>query len=438
MDWIASCLVTPSENIKIAEFDTDKLQEIKCAFDKLSPEEKSKLRTYHKMYERQYGSLTPEQKTFFYYKEEIDKRITLQPTVNMLPLDFYSLENSILDLLKSLENTKRIQKIYSQKKLAFQGQSPFKATESEMLIDCMNQGRNLFLAGKNADLLSKPLIYFYSFMSYTYAGIVLNSPMHKALASMKNSHGQAYDKNSNAIEFGGAAPWGTFCDLIFSYPTASINGKSFVIHYSLLKSLQFFQKNKIKLSLMTLLSMVPELSSYHILFKTTKSLTFSTAVETEVVAGVCNYKFTIGDGERRPIKEHIENDFPDCDISEKHGCWVIFVTPEKLNCIMPTLYVDSFGMISYIEKPGDTNDFVMPEICLHYLIMASFSCIMRYTPYEWKKLLSNNYSSEITLLIGKYIRIFEQKYPIMLLRLLSDTFPVIFAKTPQSQTDIII
>lgn len=422
------CSVIPSENIKITEFNTTKLQEAKESFEKFSNQEKKRIGSYQSLYESQYGKLNPEHKNFFNYKQEIDKRITSQPMVNILPLNLYSLNSSLTDLLKSLENIKTIQKIYAFKKMTFQHNSAFKTSESEMILDCMMQGRNLFLAGQNADLLSKPLIYFYSFISYTYAAIVINSPMHKALNSIKNSHGQTYDHQSNAIEFGGDTPWGTFSDLIFSHPTAAIKGESFVLHYSLLNSLNFFQKNKIKISLMAMLSMVPELRAYHTIFNTVRPLSFLTTIDTEVVAGTCNYKFTIGNGELRPKKEHVEIDFPGCNICDKNGRWVISVTPDIISHIMPTLYIDSFGHISYIEKFDDMTSFVLPEICLHYLIMASFSCIMRYTPYEWRKLLSNDVSSELTLLIGNYIRIFEQKYPIMLLRLLSDKYPIIIPK----------
>lgn len=58
--------------------------------------------------------------------------------------------------------------------------------------------------------------------------------------------------------------------------------------------------------------------------------------------------------------------------------------------------------------------------------MHSALCnIMRYSPHEWNNILSNKVSSEFSLLISKYLRLFELKYPMLVVQQLTNFAPVI-------------
>ena len=80
----------------------------------------------------------------------------------------------------------------------------------------MRQGRSLLKSSQTADMLSKPLIDFYAASAYAYAAIVINSPVHKSLDSLRGSHGHTYNHKNGSVEFGGNTPSGTFLDLFIA------------------------------------------------------------------------------------------------------------------------------------------------------------------------------------------------------------------------------
>ena len=43
-----------------------------------------------------------------------------------------------------------------------------------------------------------------------------------------------------------------------------------------------------------------------------------------------------------------------------------------------------------------TDDLVLPEISLHYLIISALCNIMRYSPHEWSEILNNKISSQFS------------------------------------------
>ena len=70
--------------------------------------------------------------------------------------------------------------------------------EATILLDCLKrQGRSLLQAGQKAELLAKPLIDFYAASAYAYAIIVINSPLHKSISSLKGSHGHTYNHKAH-------------------------------------------------------------------------------------------------------------------------------------------------------------------------------------------------------------------------------------------------
>ena len=122
----------------------------------------------------------------------------------------------------------------------------------------MRQGRRLLEAAQSANVLAKPLIDFYAATAYAYALIVINSPLHKGLESLKGSHGHSYNHGENSVEFGGEIPRGTFLDLLCATPVQYIycrnndTDKDGVINFSLLDSIDLIQQSNIKISLLTL------------------------------------------------------------------------------------------------------------------------------------------------------------------------------------------
>ena len=70
-----------------------------------------------------------------------------------------------------------------------------------------------------------------------------------------------------------------------------------------------------------------------------------------------------------------------------------------------------FGQLWYVESP--IEGLFLPEICLHFLIISALCNIMRYSPHEWSNILTNRISSQFSLVINQYIRIFERKFPLL-------------------------
>lgn len=54
--------------------------------------------------------------------------------------------------------------------------------------------------------------------------------------------------------------------------------------------------------------------------------------------------------------------------------------------------------------------------------------IMRYSPHNWSNILTNKVSPQYSLLISKYLRLFEIKYPMLVSELITNYVPVIAEK----------
>lgn len=353
--------------------------------------------------------------------EEIHIQIAKGSFYDILPMDIYMPENVIMDLLMSLENENYIKDIYKRKKLKVTG--GLNTTECTILIDCIRQGRSLLQAGSTAEMLSKPLIDFYASSAYAYAIIVLNSPLHKSIDSLKGSHGHSYNHKNGTIDFGGNIPNGTFIDLLFSMPIIQINCSNIHFKYTIMRSLELIQNHTISLSLLTLLSMVPELQSQYRNVDKEHKLIHELKIGTGVKNMKATYMFEIGDGQNLPDETNIKKSFATSEVTYKDGHIQIAIEADAISNIMPLIYQDINGRLWYVESPID--NLILPEICLHFLIISALCNIMRYSPNEWSDILFNKVSSEFSLLISKYLRLFEQKFPMLVAQYLTNYLPIL-------------
>lgn len=416
--------ITPSSNNKIfEEYDYSLCLQAEKNFKSLSPTEKSNYKSIEVYVEKNtnvaFNSLKNNYKKI---EEEIDEQINKGIYYDVLPIDLYMQDSTVMDLLSSLENEKYIKDIYCKKKLKVSG--GLNTLQTTILIDCLRQGRSLLQSGKNAEMLSKPLIDFYAASAYAYAIIVINSPLHKSIDSLKGSHGHTYNHRKGMIDFSGDIPGGTFLDLLFSIPIREVHFGETSFKHKLLKSLDFVQNHKVSLSLMTLLSMVPELQDQYKRVDTEHHCIHPLQVNTKVENMKVKYIFEIGDGNSLPTdREKMKRCFGQADLSDQNGRIKISVAQDAILDIMPMIYQDVYGKLWYIDSPID--GFVLPEICLHFLIISALCNIMRYSPNEWNDILFNKISSEFSLLISKYLRLFEQKYPMLVAQYLTNYLPIL-------------
>lgn len=155
------------------------------------------------------------------------------------------------------------------------------------------------------------------------------------------------------------------------------------------------------------------------LVKNAYPLKIKSIVKKETVV----YVFEIGNGIEKPSATSLKTIFKTDDVVEANGKYTVDVPVNKIRDIMPTIYQDTRGGLWYIEPL--IEGLYLPEICLHYLIISALCNIMRYSPHEWNNILSNKVSSEFSLLISKYLRLFELKYPMLVVQQLTNFAPVI-------------
>lgn len=353
--------------------------------------------------------------------QEVEDQLNNDIYREVLPVDFMLSDDTVFDLLTSLENVEYIKEIYRQKKTRVK--DGLNTTVTNILLDCIRQGRSLLQAGKQADMLAKPLIDFYAASAYAYAIIVINSPLHKTVDSLKGSHGHTFIHSEGTIDFGGSIPTGTFLDLLCALPVIQINNGEIKFKYSILNSIEFVQSNHLSLSLLTLLSMVPELQSHYGIFDKEHKSVHMLTVKTGVSNNKVTYVFDIGDGINRPSDQAIKKCFNTEEIVKVNGKTRISILAENITEISPIIYQDVYGALWYIESP--IENLVLPEICLHFLIISAFCNIMRYSPHEWSNILFNKTSSEFSLLVSRYLRLFEQKFPILAATCLTNYLPII-------------
>lgn len=418
--WYANATPCANGSKLFEPYDYEAYSKVQSQFAGLSSGEKAQYRGAEHYATLKTGiELTPLNSNYRKMMEEITERLKSPATMETLPIDTVFQSDLIFNLLISLENEDHIKEVYKTKKLRVH--KGLNTSEASVILQCFRQGRSLLQAGVKADLLAKPLIDFYAACAYAYAIIVINSPLHKSIDSLKGSHGHTYNHLDKTIDFGGNIPSGTFLDLLAALPVAHIAKNNIQINYSLVDSIDFIQSHSTKLSLDTLLSMVPELRDSYRRIDSDHKCTHKLRVDVEVVSGQINYNFYIGDGIDRPDRSKIEKCFKPSSISENQGSYKIVIPQQNMANIMPTIYQDVKGQLWYIESPVD--GMVLPEFCLHYLTMSALCNIMRYSPHAWSDIISNKISSKYSLLISEYIHLFELKFPILVVQHITNYLP---------------
>lgn len=422
LSWSATAIPSTNGNIFLKSFDVEKYNTLSSKFTSLESSEKRKYRSIED-YIIQQGGPSPSsvERNFKKYVDEMSATFNQGRIYSILPVDLYSEKDTIMDLLASLETENYIKTAYKSKKLKVTGE--LRTDTAIKLTDSIRQGRSLLQSAYTANMLSKPLINFYAASAYAYATIVINSPLHKALDSLKGSHGHTYNHLKNTVEFGGKTPSGTFIDLLASIYMPQIVTEDVAFRYSALSSLDFIQNHEVSISLMALLSTVPELHSQAMEIPNMRNSVYPLTIKSIVKKETVVYVFQIGNGVEKPSITSLKTIFQSDNVSEVNGKYTVDIPVNKIRDIMPTIYQDTRGELWYIEPL--IEGLYLPEICLHYLIISALCNIMRYSPHEWNNILSNKVSSEFSLLISKYLRLFELKYPMLVVQQLTNFLPVI-------------
>lgn len=427
LKWIASASAVESSNLFFETFDISSYTDYATKFVELSNEEKIKYKNIDGFFLDKTGiEMNHNKKNYKKLCEEININLLSKKYYDILFIDRYSEKDTVMDLLASLENENYIKKIYKQKKQIVK--NDLKSDTAIKLMNSICQGRSLLQSAQSANMLSKPLIDFYAASAYAYATIVINSPLHKSFDSLKGSHGHTYNHKNGTIDFGGTVPFGTFTDLLASsYLIQIVTTDNVRLKYDVLKSLDFVQKHAISISLLALLSSVPELRNQVCLVNSKCNIVWNLNVERTVdKKDNFIYKFEIGDGKNLPNENVVKSVFNVETIKKIYGKYIVEVSAEDVGKICPTIYQDIYGKLWYVEPL--IENLYLPEICLHFLIISALCNIMRYSPYEWNNILSNKISSEFSLLISKYLRLFELKYPMLLTEQLTNLLPIISSK----------
>ncbi|MFD2170559.1 YaaC family protein [Tumebacillus lipolyticus] len=425
--------VTPLENSKLPfeEFDYEKNQDLKRELTEtwrnLKPEVQrdqynKKIGNFYR--EKGYFDPTKEQNNFRLMWEEAEKRLQFDSGIKLLEINDHLQERAACDYLEMIENIDQIKSLYRFKKKSV-GSTGLDANEAQIIKSCLRQGRELFESGRNSPMMVKPLIFFYSFTAYVYALIVMNNPLRYRLSMLNGSHGVNFVDSKSRIQFGGDITEGTFSDLFTSFSVINHVGNGVELLQDNRESIMAFWKSRYEISILELLSMIPELRDYYKLLTGENSRTHQLKVVRGQNHRAISWDIFIGDGHDLPSREDLESSFKDCEISRSEGKAKVSISNEKMQGIRGTIYSDIYGDFWYVENP--LHPVVLPEICVHFLLMSSFSNIMRYNPYEWSRILENETDSKISLLIRRYISIFEHKLPILLMRGLTE-FHAMLAK----------
>lgn len=420
--WFAKTTPCTSGTKLFEVFDFQTYESYQQEFLALTPEKKGAYKgAEHYAFLKHGQQPVPLNFNFKKISDEINERLLHGHASEMLVIDTVFQSDLIMNLLISLENEDYIKEVYKQKKLRVK--SGLNTSEATILMECFRQGRSLLQASQKADLLAKPLIDFYAASAYAYAIIVVNSPLHKSIDTLKGSHGHSYDHKDKTVNFGGNIPSGTFLDLMASISVAQIVNRNIRIDYSLLSSIDFIQNHSVKISLGALLSMIPELRDSYKRVDGTRTVTHKLSIDADIVNGQATYMFSIGDGINLPQKDNVEKCFKTTEVVEREGKYRVTITNSDLTQIMPTIYQDAKGQLWYIESPID--GLVIPEICLHFLTISALCNIMRYSPHDWSSIITNKLSSEYSLLISEYLRLFELKFPMLVTQLITNYIPIL-------------
>ena len=420
-EWVAKAISTEKGQKLFQKCDYEQYKKKKVEYENLSKEEKTKYKGADD-YIQQHGgfSLTSLFRNYMLLNEEITAQVQSSNVLEVFPIETIDHDIEIQDLLLSLEDENHLKEIYRKKKLQVK-KAGINNKDATIIRQCIRQGRTLLQAGLKAEMLAKPLIDFYAASAYAYAVIVMNSPLHKSIDTLKGSHGHTYNHTTKTVDFGGDIPSGTFLDLLCALSVANItqiDGQPISFKYSVLSSIEMVQNNSISISLLALLSMVPELSDHYDKLDSGHKNVHRLSIDTGIVNNKVTYNFYIGDGVNRPNKEILKKRFNTEIINENQGSYKVSVEAGEITKIDPVIYHDLYGHLWYVESPID--GLYLPEVCLHFLIISALCNIMRYSPHEWSDILNNRTSSVFSLVINQYIRIFERKFPLIIAQYLSN------------------
>ncbi|MFT8979806.1 YaaC family protein [Gluconobacter oxydans] len=366
--------------------------------------------------------LLPSKNTYLLHKE-IKRRLSREDPLSLLPIEPLDFDDATLELAESLENTAEIRELYKIRKASI-GSSPnagISAEEAAKIKNCFNQGRELFLSGRNGSLMVKPLNFFYALTAYTYGVIILNSPFRYRKDMLPGSHGMAYLPASIQAQFGGDSARGTFSDLVSAFPTHLVKTPGISFNIDCSNSLMRFYENRFDVSLGTLLSMIPEMADYYKLTTGSQSRCFPLEISSTNNIRSVTWEFQIGNGETRPSSASIEQAFRGFQVDERHGKTIVTVPAANSSKLNATIYTDLRGKLWFVENPF--FPIMLPEISVHFLITSIFSNIMRYRPDEWGSVLLNEVSSNISLLTRHYFSSFQRKFMLLVLRSSSRFIP---------------
>ncbi|MBX9347569.1 hypothetical protein K5M36_10760 [Chromobacterium vaccinii] len=364
------------------------------------------------------------EKNTFWMREEIAERSRAKENLLYISVDELHHENSLMELMLNVENVDHIRELYKIRKANSKG-GGLKADESAKLRNCIRQGTELFNAGQSGALMVKPLNFFYALTAYSYAVILLNSPLRFSLETLPGSHGVNYLPKDFHVQFGGGMARGTFTELFSAFPTSYVKNHVVFLQQSNFESIRELYENKVTMSTGTLLSMVPEIREYYYLATGRPSRAHPLSVNISHDSYDVKYKFQIGDGELLPAAGQVEQAFPGCEVFDRHGKKEVDVPVSAAGAVKAIIYTDSRGRFWFVENP--IYPLIMPEFCLHFLISNIFSNVMRYSPGMWGDILLNNVDTDVSLIIRKYLSALEAKMPILSLRSISKYYPYVGA-----------
>ena len=426
INWIDTSTEAENGNSIIEKFDIELYSTLALQYQNESIDVKKQYNGIDDYIVRNGGpAISSAQKNYKKICDEIKQKQLESSYSDRLVIDVYSEKDTITDLLSSLENVNYIKSIYKKKKLMVS--KGLNTDVASKIMDCMRQGRSLLKSSQTADMLSKPLIDFYAASAYAYAAIVINSPVHKSLDSLRGSHGHTYNHKNGSVEFGGNTPSGTFLDLFIASYESQIVTDNVHLRYYNLDSIEYIQKHNNSISLIALFSSIPELREQVTKLPTGRRLVYELTVDNKVVNDKVSYEFQIGDGHMKPNVDNLTYEFHTDRILESHGKYKITIPSNNIGNISPTIYQDIHGNYWYVEPI--IKRLCIPEVCTHFLIISALCNIMRYSYHVWNDILSNKISSEFSLLVSKYLRLFEIKFPMLLTQLLTDYTPIIRTNT---------
>lgn len=209
-------------------------EELENEWKELSKEEKEKT-TFKRFITcgMQGFILTDGMLNFKRLNEEVKARLDAEHPSRFLGIEIIDGNKSLLDLLEGYENISAIKKLYKtfNKTLGTTKNAGIDSVEAGNIKYCMRQGRELYLAGNLGSYVVKPLNYFYSITAYSYAMILLSSPLRFKLSSIPNSHGIDHKLDYARISFGGGIRKGTFSELFTAFPVEFFKSETRVDEY---------------------------------------------------------------------------------------------------------------------------------------------------------------------------------------------------------------